>query len=130
MQIVSVEDFTKQSFDFIVVGGGTAGLAVAARLAEDGKFTVGVLEAGGEADSRDDVKIPGLMGMSMGSEIDWKFETVPQAELGGKKTRWSRGKNLGGTSALNFMTWTRGAREDYDAWEALGNSGWGWNDLL
>ncbi|KAK4068400.1 CAZyme family AA3 [Trichoderma aggressivum f. europaeum] len=130
MQVVSIDDFIHQSFDFLVIGGGTAGLVVASRLAQDGNFTVGVLEAGGIANGRDDVEIPGYAGISLGTEIDWKFKTAPQARLGGKAISWPRGKALGGSGAINFMTWMRGAREDYDAWEALGNPGWGWDNLL
>ncbi|RFU80791.1 gmc oxidoreductase [Trichoderma arundinaceum] len=130
MQTVSVDEFIRQSFDFIIIGGGTAGLAVASRLAQDGKFTVGVLEAGGTANGRDDVEIPAYFGRSLGTDVDWGFETAPQASLGGRKVKWPRGKALGGSSAINFMTWTRASRKDYDAWEELGNSGWGWNDLL
>lgn len=130
MQIVSIDDFVHQSFDFLVIGGGTAGLVVASRLAQDGNFTVGVLEAGGIANGRDDVEIPGFIGRSLGTELDWNFKTAPQARLGGKTIGWPRGKALGGSSAINFLTWMRGAREDYDAWEALGNPGWGWDNLL
>ncbi|QYS96342.1 hypothetical protein H0G86_003594 [Trichoderma simmonsii] len=130
MQVVSIDDFIHQSFDFLVIGGGTAGLAVASRLAQDGNFTIGVLEAGGIANGRDDVEIPGYLARSLGTELDWKFKTTPQARLGGRTVNWPRGKALGGSSAINFMTWMRGAREDYDAWEALGNPGWGWDKLL
>lgn len=130
MQVVSIDDFIHQSFDFLVIGGGTAGLAVASRLAQDGNFTVGVLEAGGTANGRDDVEIPGYLARSLGTELDWKFKTTPQARLGGRTVNWPRGKALGGSSAINFMTWMRGAKEDYDAWEALGNPGWGWDKLL
>ncbi|KAL6870301.1 GMC oxidoreductase [Trichoderma novae-zelandiae] len=130
MQIVSADDFIRQSFDFLVIGGGTAGLAVASRLAQDGRFIVGVLEAGGPVNGREDVDIPGYYGKSLGSEIDWKFKSAPQATLGGRTIAWPRGKALGGSSAINFLTWCRASREDYDAWEALGNPGWGWEDLL
>ncbi|KAL7951246.1 GMC oxidoreductase [Trichoderma barbatum] len=130
MQTVSIEGFIRQSFDFLVIGGGTAGLAVASRLAEDGQYTVGVLEAGGTANGRDDVEIPGHLARSIGSDIDWKFQTAPQAGLGGRVVSWPRGKALGGSSAINFMTWTRGSKEDYDGWEALGSPGWGWDGLL
>ncbi|KAH0493232.1 hypothetical protein TgHK011_008147 [Trichoderma gracile] len=130
MQIVTIEDFTRQSFDFLVIGGGTAGLVIASRLAQDGRFTVGVLEAGGPANGREYVDIPGYFGKSLGSDIDWKFRSAPLAEVGGKTLMCPRGKALGGSSAINFMTWCRASREDYDAWEALGNPGWGWDDLL
>ncbi|KAL7932466.1 GMC oxidoreductase [Trichoderma chlorosporum] len=130
MQIVSVDDFTRQSFDFLVIGGGTAGLVVASRLAQDGNFTIGVLEAGGTVDGREEIDIPGYIAKSVGSDIDWKFRTTPQAGLGGRRDNWTRGKALGGSSAINFLTWMRASREDYDAWETLGNRGWGWEGLL
>ncbi|KAL7813157.1 GMC oxidoreductase [Trichoderma aethiopicum] len=130
MQTVSVDDFLRQSFDYLIIGGGTAGLVVASRLAQDGRFTVGVLEAGGQVNGREDVDIPGYFGKSLGTEIDWKFRTAPLAEVGGKTLMCPRGKALGGSSAINFMTWCRASREDYDAWERLGNPGWGWDDLL
>ncbi|PNP39103.1 hypothetical protein TGAMA5MH_08955 [Trichoderma gamsii] len=130
MQTVSIDDFTRQSFDFIVVGGGTAGLAVASRLAQDGKFTVGVLEAGGVANGRDEVDIPGFFGRALQTDIDWKFETTPPGAEEGVKDNWPRGKALGGSSAINYMGWTRAGRADYDAWAQLGNAGWGWDDLL
>ncbi|KAK3695705.1 hypothetical protein B0T22DRAFT_418528 [Podospora appendiculata] len=123
-------EFCARRFDFLVVGGGTAGLAVAARLAENPALTVGVLEAGTAAVGDDDVDIPGYSGRSLGGELDWQFETTPQPGLRGRKLPWNRGKVLGGSSALNFMTWNRASRDDYDAWEELGNPGWGWDSLL
>lgn len=129
------DEFTARRFDFIVVGGGTAGLVVAARLAENSALTVGVLEAGAAVgeDGKDDegnIRIPGCFGQTLGGRHDWQFETVTQPGLGGRQLPWPRGKVLGGTSVLNFMTWNRASREDYDAWEALGNPGWGWDSLL
>lgn len=124
------DDFCRRTFDFLVVGGGTAGLAVACRLAEDPSLTVGVIEAGHTAVGEDEVDIPAFYGRSLGGVHDWRFETTPQPGLGGRTLPWPRGKVLGGTSALNFMTWVRASREDYDAWEALGNPGWGWDSLL
>ncbi|KAK7914011.1 hypothetical protein PG985_011714 [Apiospora marii] len=130
MPIVTLAQFLEREFDYLVVGGGTAGLAVAARLTEDPDITVGVLEAGPAVSDTDAVNIPGCYGESLGTDIDWQFQTTPQPGLGGRRLKWPRGKILGGTSALNFMTWNRGNREDYDAWEKFGNPGWGWNDLL
>jgi choline dehydrogenase-like flavoprotein len=127
---ISAVEFVAHDFDYLIVGGGTAGLVIAARLSEDPELTVGVLEAGPAALDEDAINDPGRYGQTLGSKYDWRFETVPQPGLGGRKLVWPRGKVLGGTSALNFMTWNRGCREDYDAWEDLGNEGWGWNDLL
>jgi choline dehydrogenase-like flavoprotein len=124
------QDFCKRSFDYLVVGGGTAGLVVAARLSENPKITVGVIEAGPAVFDEPLINIPGKFGESLGSKYDWQFETIPQPGIGGRQLSFPRGKVLGGTSALNFMTWNRGNREDYDGWEELGNEGWGWNSLL
>ncbi|KAJ5118428.1 uncharacterized protein N7443_007357 [Penicillium atrosanguineum] len=128
----SIEDFASLAFDYIVVGGGTAGLAVAARLSEDPQIKVGVIEAGPSALNSDDgaITVPGRYGETIGSDYDWKFTTSPQPGLNGRSLPWPRGRVLGGTSALNFMAWNRGHRKDYDAWEKLGNPGWGWEDLL
>jgi choline dehydrogenase-like flavoprotein len=127
---VSVSDFVNRKFDFLIIGGGTAGLAVAARLSECHELTIGVLEAGPAAFGEDEINVPGFFGRALGGKYDWQFETVPQPGLGGRRLKWARGKVLGGSSALNFMTWNRPSRQDYDAWERLGNSGWGWDALL
>ena len=74
--------------------------------------------------------MPGRFGETLGSDYDWQFESTPQPGLNGRSLPWPRGRVLGGTSALNFMTWNRGCREDYDAWEKLGAEGWGWDGLL
>ncbi len=127
---VSAADFRSRKFDYLVVGGGTAGLVVAARLSEDPGVTVGILEAGPAVLGDESIDVPGVYGQSLGGPYDWQFETVPQSGLKGRSLPWPRGKLLGGTSALNFMTWNRASRQDYNAWEALGNDGWAWGDLL
>lgn len=127
---IAPADFCHRQFDYLVVGGGTAGLVVAARLSENADIAVGVLEAGPAALDEPLINVPGRFGESLNTKYDWQFETIAQAGLGGRKLPWPRGKVLGGTSALNFMTWNRGNREDYDAWEELGNPGWGWDSLL
>ncbi|KAK3316820.1 putative choline dehydrogenase [Apodospora peruviana] len=125
------EAFAEKGFDFLVVGGGTAGLTVAARLADASPdIRVGVLEAGGLAIGDGLVEWPGIAGRALGSHLDWSFETAPQPGLGGRVVPWNRGRVLGGSSALNYMTWNRAAQQDYDDWKELGNEGWGWDDLL
>jgi len=127
---MTADEFVKKPFDFLVVGGGTAGLAVAARLSENPDFTIGVLEAGEPAFGDGSVDMPGLAGSALGTGLDWKFETTAQPGLDGRTLPWARGKVLGGSSALNYMTWNRASRQDYDDWAELGNAGWGWDDLL
>jgi choline dehydrogenase-like flavoprotein len=126
----TVKDFLSRKFDYVVVGGGTAGLVVATRLSENPNVSVGVLEGGGSAQGLEMVDIPGNYGLSIGTEYDWKFETAPQIALAGRVIPIPRGKALGGTSMLNFMTWNRPSKEDLDAWRDLGNPGWGWDDVL
>ena len=123
-------DFTLRNFDYLIVGGGTAGLAVAARLSEDAAVSVGVLEAGPAVVNEPTIDVPGRFGETVGSIYDWQFRTTPQAALSGRELPWARGKLLGGSSALNFMTWNRPNKEDLDAWETLGNKGWGWDAML
>lgn len=127
----NARDFARRQFDWLVIGGGTAGLAVASRLSENPNFQVGVLEAGPYyIQGNEDVDIPGKFGSTLGTDLDWQFETIPQLSLGGRSLPWPRGKCLGGTSLLNFMTWNRASRQDYDAWEELGCEGWGWDAVL
>ncbi|KAI0116131.1 GMC oxidoreductase [Hypoxylon sp. NC0597] len=126
----SPADFVARNYDYLIIGGGTAGLAVAARLSEDPNLLIGVIEAGPSAPEEETINNPSRILQTLGTKYDWQFETVPQTGLGGRTLAWPRGKVLGGTSALNLMTWNRGNKEDYDAWEKLGNKGWGWDALL
>ncbi|KAK4201024.1 putative GMC oxidoreductase [Triangularia verruculosa] len=127
---VDARKFAETKFDYIVVGGGTAGLTVASRLAEVSSLTIGVLEAGTSGYGDHNIDIPAYSGRALGGPYDWHFQTTPQPGLGGRTLPWNRGRVLGGSSALNYMTWNRGSKEDYDAWEELGNAGWGWDSLL
>ena len=127
---MALSDFASRSFDYLIIGGGTAGLALAARLSEDPTISVGVLEAGPAIVDEPMIDVPGRSGEGIGSPYDWQFSTTSQPGLEGRKLAWPRGKVLGGSSALNFMTWNRPNREDLDAWEELGNQGWSWNDML
>ncbi|KIO26242.1 GMC oxidoreductase, partial [Tulasnella calospora MUT 4182] len=113
-------------------GGGTTGCVVAARLAESGA-SIAIIEAGHHVIGDDRVDIPGNFGKTLRDEVlDWRFETVPQPGLGGRKVPLPRGKALGGTSVINSMTWGRASKEEYDEIsETLGNGkDWGWDDLL
>jgi len=119
-----------QSFDYIVVGGGSGGSVVAGRLSEDPNLTVCVLEAGGHGNGLV-VNIPaGAVAMMPTRINNWAFDTVPQAGLGGRTGYQPRGKALGGSSAINAMVYIRGHRSDYDHWAALGNHGWSYDDVL
>ncbi|GAA5859184.1 hypothetical protein JCM8547_008906 [Rhodosporidiobolus lusitaniae] len=118
--------------DYIVVGGGNAGLAVAARLAvSNSSLSVVVLEAGPSAVGNPGVDVPGLAGTTFMSGIDWAFSTTPQENAANRSVYWPRGKVLGGSSALNFLVSTRPNKAEHDAWASLsGNSGWSWASLL
>ena len=116
--------------DYIIVGGGSAGCALASRLSEDPATQVALLEAGGP-DSSVLIHCPaGLALLARTGQANWGFETEPQPGLGGRRGYQPRGKVLGGSSSVNAMIYTRGHRDDYDHWAAQGNAGWGWNDVL
>jgi choline dehydrogenase-like flavoprotein len=118
------------TFDFVVVGGGSGGCAVAGRLSEDPKTSVALLEAGGTGDNWV-VTTPGALALMVPSKLNnWAFDTVPQKGLNGRIGYQPRGKALGGSSAINAMVYIRGHRSDYDQWASLGNSGWSYADVL
>ncbi|CAE6510166.1 unnamed protein product [Rhizoctonia solani] len=130
MPIVSPQDFVVNEFDYLVVGGGTAGLVVAARLSEDPSVRVGVLEAGEYVPDEPNINVPGYFGRTIGNPAyDWGFLTVPQKDANGRLIYHPRGKVLGGSSALNFMTLGRGSEAEYDAFETLGNPGWNFKEF-
>ncbi|KAF6816880.1 Glucose oxidase 1 [Colletotrichum plurivorum] len=119
-----------ETFDYIIVGGGTAGLTVAARLTEDPTVAVLVLEAGADRSEDLNVLAPGLFPAMYGNpDYDWDYKTVPQASANNKVVAHIRGKQLGGSSAMNFMFWTHPSRRDVDNWGELGNEGWSWDAL-
>jgi len=118
------------TFDFVVVGGGSGGCAVAGRLSEDPRTSVALLEAGGAGDNWV-VTTPGALALMVPSKLNnWAFDTVPQASLNGRVGYQPRGKGLGGSSAINAMVYIRGHRSDYDQWASLGNAGWSFADVL
>lgn len=117
-------------FDYVIVGGGSAGCVLAARLSEDPGVQVALLEAGGP-DTSVLIHCPaGLALLAKNGQSNWGFETVPQAGLNGRRGYQPRGKVLGGSSSVNAMIYVRGHRADYDGWAAQGNTGWGWNEVL
>ncbi|TIU46190.1 MAG: choline dehydrogenase [Mesorhizobium sp.] len=119
-----------QTYDFIIVGSGSAGSVLADKLSASGRFSVLVLEAGG-SDRRFYVQMPLGYGKTFfDPTVNWNYKTEPDPGLGGNVDHWPRGKLLGGSSSINAMVWIRGAREDFDDWRAAGNPGWGYDDLL
>lgn len=117
-------------FDYIVVGAGSAGCVLAARLSEDPATRVLLLEAG-PPDRSIWIHLPIGYGKTMWSrDVNWCFETEPEPQMNGRRVYWPRGKTLGGSSSINGLIYIRGQREDFDHWAALGNRGWGYADVL
>lgn len=116
-------------FDYIVIGAGSAGCALAARLSEHPKANVLLIEAG-PPDRKREIHVPAAFSKLYKSEIDWNFSTEPQQHLNGRRLYWPRGKTLGGSGSMNAMIYMRGAKADYDAWKDAGNAGWGFDDVL
>lgn len=120
----------KTKFDFIIIGAGSAGAALAARLSENSQFSVCLIEAG-KKDTHPLVHIPfGLSFLARVKNITWGYDTVPQKQLNNRQLYWPRGKLLGGSSSINAMCYIRGVPEDYDLWERMGATGWNWRSVL
>ena len=123
--------FAATHFDYLIAGGGTAGLTLAARLTEDPNITVGVIEAGLDRTEDPNVLTPGFAPtMWNNPDYDWIFDTVPQTHGNNRVVNHPRGKQLGGSSAINFNYWTHASRQDIDDWVDLGNPGWSWDELF
>lgn len=121
----------ESSYDYVVVGAGSAGAVLAARLSEDPATTVLLIEAGGESHTADEVNIPAAFPTLFKTRWDWNYTTTPQKQLDGRRAYWPRMKALGGCSAMNAMIYIRGNRVDYDSWrDAYGAEGWGYDDVL
>lgn len=118
------------SFDYVIVGAGSAGCVLANRLSADRSIRVLLLEAGGR-DNYVWIHIPiGLAYIHNNPRFDWCYESEPEPFLDNRRIRMPRGKTLGGSSSINGMVYVRGHASDYDQWRQLGNAGWGWDDVL
>jgi len=114
--------------DYVIVGAGSAGCVLAARLSEDPSVSVLLIEAGG-SDRHPDVKIPAAFAKQFRTKRDWNFETEPEPHCDGRSLYMPRGKGLGGSSSMNAMLYVRGHPLDYERWAANGAPGWGWADV-
>lgn len=119
-----------ETYDFIIVGAGSAGCVLANRLTEDGKSQVLLVEAGGK--DRDPwLHIPvGYFKTIHKPNLGWGYKTDPEPNMTGREILWPRGRVLGGTSSINGLIYIRGQSQDYDHWRQLGNAGWSWDDVL
>jgi choline dehydrogenase len=118
-----------ETYDYIVVGAGSAGCVLAARLTENPQTRVLLLEAGGP-DNAKEVQIPAAFSKLFKTPVDWNCSTEKEPHLNGRRLYWPRGKMLGGSSSMNAMIYMRGNHLDYDHWKNLGNDGWGFRDVL
>ena len=117
-------------FDYVIVGGGTAGCVLANRLSSNPNTRVALIEAGPPGASPL-INLPlGIIGLMRSKHLNWRYRTTPQTSLGNRELFWPRGRALGGSSAINAMIYTRGHANDYDHWQQLGNRGWSFQDVL
>ena len=119
-----------ESFDYIVVGAGSAGCVLADRLTEDGGASVLLLEYGG-SDRSVFIQMPGALSIPMNTrKYNWRYQSEPEPHLGGRRFHVPRGKVLGGSSSINGLVYVRGNPHDFDRWEEEGAAGWGYRNVL
>src|SRR6201996_1800993 len=118
-----------ERFDYVIVGAGSAGCVLAARLSEDPDVSVALLEAGGE-DTAPEIRVPAIFPIMFKTELDWDLFGDPEPGMDNRRLYLPRGRMLGGCSSINAMIYVRGNRLDYDGWAAAGCEGWGYDDVL
>jgi choline dehydrogenase len=124
----SRQDLPHNSFDYVIVGAGSAGCVLANRLSEDPSVQVLLLEAGPE-DALDAIRVPAIFSSLFGTEVDWDYRLEPQTHYQGSMA-YPRGKTLGGSSSINLMVYIRGDRADFDGWSESGCAGWDYDSVL
>lgn len=121
---------SEETFDYVIIGAGSAGCVLANRLSEDGRSTVAILEAG-PRDTNPWIHIPaGYFRTMYNPEVTWQYGAGPEPHLDGRIVPWPRGRVLGGSSSINGLLYVRGQARDYDVWRQLGNEGWSHKDVL
>ncbi|KAI0191143.1 glucose oxidase [Xylaria flabelliformis] len=130
LAILSARVVYGETYDYIIAGAGTCGLVLANRLSANPKIRVAVIEPGEDVRNNVNVTDPSLFTVAYDTPIDWQYSTTPQPAAGNRTIPWHAGKAIGGTSTINGMTYIRGDKPQFDAWESLGNEGWNWETLF